>query len=137
MALEVALSNPFRPVGQQMTTAYCVMSVDEFLPDMRRAIIRLAAFDGPCTKAQRRAGEIKPFQHAARREIVTGDLFDEYFSLAVLNQADSNLLRQAYRCATRSIPVPVIDPATGEPQVDANGSRLTTESNPWVGLSEV
>lgn len=137
MALEKSLSNPFRPVGQQAVTAYCVMYVDEFLPDVRRAIIRLAAFDGACTKDQRRAGEIKPFQHAARREIVTGDLFDQFFSLAVLNQPDSNLLRQAYLCATRSLPVPVTDPATGEPQVDAEGAPVTTESNAWAGLPEV
>ena len=137
MALEKALPNLYRPVGQQAITAYCVMYVDEFLPDSRRAIIRLAAFDGPCTKEQRRAGEIKPFQYAARREIVMGDLFDQFFSLDVLNQPDSNMLRQAYRCATRSIPVPVIDPATGEPHIDANGAHLTTESNPWAGLSEV
>ena len=137
MALEKALPNLYRPVGQQAITAYCVMYVDEFLPDLRRAIIRLAAFDGACTKAQRRAGEIKPFQQAARREIVTGDLFDQFFTLDVLNQPDSNLLKQAYLCATRSIPIPVADPDTGEPLVDEHGVPMTTESNPWAGLPEV
>ena len=137
MALAFALANPYRPVGDQAVAAYCVLYVDEFQPELRRAIIRLAAFDGPCSKTQRRAGEIKPFHPAARREIVTGDLFDQFFSLDVLNAPESNLVKQAYRCATRAIPVPVCDPETGEPQLDAAGAPVTVESNAWAGLPEV
>jgi len=90
-----------------------------------------------CTKEQRRLGEITPFLPTARREIVTEELFDAYFSLDVLDQPDSNLLKQAYRCATRAIPMPVTDPDTGVPQLDEQGQPLTVESNEWAGLPEV
>ena len=47
----------------------------------------------------------------------------------MLDQPDSNLLKQAYRCATRSLPLPVTDPETGEPQLDEQGQPVTVESN--------
>ena len=136
MALERQLINPYRPLGQQEILAYCVLYVDEYLPEARRAIIRLAAYDGPCTKAQRRARVIRPFEPNARVEIVEGELFDTYLSLDATMQSETNLIRQAYLCATRSIPVPLTN-EDDSLQIGVDEQPLLVESNEWAGLTEV
>ena len=89
-----------------------------FNADARRCIVVLSAYDGACTKAQRANNDIRPFNAYARTEQIDGDLFDQYVSVEAMT--GSNLIRQAYLCATRSI-------------LDGDGN----ETNEWAGLPEV
>lgn len=103
MAVFLTLTNPYRPIGAQEVTAYCVARISDDDPDARRCLVRIDAYDGPCTKEQRSGHNpaIKPFAKEARGEIISGDLYDAYFSVAALES--SNPIKQAYLCSCRSI----------------------------------
>lgn len=136
MAIQTTMTNPYQALDRQAVEAYCVMRILRFDADRKVCEYALAAYAGPCTKEQRSAGAIQPFTPHAKHEVITGAVFDQYFDIAVLDSG-TNLIRQAYRCATRSVLVPDRDPETHEPRLDAQGQPVLVEANTWAGLPEV